>query len=114
MYESTILFTPAALLDFLSSIDELSDQDIQLTEESDGSLTVSIGESTYNIDSSQATDIDVDPEVAEQIDDVNEETYDELDADETYENVEGCIIKDALKTLLIGGLVRMGVNALKK
>lgn len=112
---STILFTPAALLDFLSSIEELSDVDISVTEGIDGSIQVSIGDSTYSIDTSDATDVNVDPEVIDEVDELNQETYDELSAEyeDVSDDVEGGIIKEALKTLLVGGLVRMGVNALK-
>lgn len=112
---STILFTPAALLDFLSSIEELSDVDIGVTESIDGSIQVSIGDSTYSIDTSDATDVNVDPEVIDEVDELNQDTYEELSADyeDVPDDVEGGIIKEALKTLLVGGLVRMGVNALK-
>lgn len=108
-----LLFTPAALLDFLSSIDELKDFDIGITESSSGDIQVQIGESTYNVDTSQATEIEVDEEAIDQVDEANEEAYDELDVD-TQDDVEGGIIKEALKTLLVGGLVRMGAKVLKE
>ena len=108
-----LLFTPAALLDFLSSIDELKDFDIGITESSSGDIQVQIGESTYNVDTSQATDVEVDEDVIDQVDEANEEAYDELDVD-TQDDVEGGIIKEALKTLLVGGLVRMGAKVLKE
>lgn len=110
---NTILFTPAALLDFLSSIDELKDLDVGITESPEGDIQVQIGESTYNVDTSQATEIEVDEEAIDQVDEANEEAYDELDAD-TQDEVEGGIIKEALKTLLVGGLVRMGAKVLKE
>ena len=108
-----LLFTPAALLDFLSSIDELKDFDIGITESSSGDIQVQIGESTYNVDTSQATEIEVDEEAIDQVDEANEEAYDELDVD-AQDDVEGGIIKEALKTLLVGGLVRMGAKVLKE
>lgn len=110
---NTLLFTPAALLDFLSSIDELKDFDIGITESSSEDIQVQIGESTYSVDTSQATEVEVDEDVIDQVDEANEEAYDELDVD-TQEDVEGGIIKEALKTLLVGGLVRMGANVLKE
>lgn len=110
---SKILFTPAALLDFLSSIEELSEFDIGITESSSGDIQVQIGESTYGVDTSQATDVEVDEDVIDQVDEANEEAYDELDVD-TQDDVEGGIIKEALKTLLVGGLVRMGAKVLKE
>ena len=110
---NTILFTPAALLDFLSSIDELKDVDVGITESPEGDIQVQIGDSIYNVDTSQATEVKVDEEVVDQVDEANEEAYDELDAD-TQDEVEGGIIKEALKTLLVGGLVRMGAKVLKE
>ena len=110
---NTILFTPAALLDFLSSIDELKDVDVGITESPKGDIQVQIGESIYNVDTSNATEVEVDEEVVDQVDEANEEAYDELDVD-TQDDVEGGIIKEALKTLLVGGLVRMGAKVLKE
>lgn len=110
---NTILFTPAALLDFLSSIDELKDLDVGITESTEGDIQVQIGKSTYNVDTSQATEIEVDEEAIDQVDEANEEAYDELDVD-TQDDVEGGIIKEALKTLLVGGLVRIGAKVLKE
>lgn len=110
---NTILFTPAALLDFLSSIDELKDVDVGITESPEGDIQVQIGDSIYNVDTSQATEVEVDEEVVDQVDEANEEAYDELHAD-TQDEVEGGIIKEALKTLLVGGLVRMGAKVLKE
>lgn len=110
---NTILFTPAALLDFLSSIDELKDVDVGITESPQGDIQVQIGESIYNVDTSQATEVQVDEEVVDKVDEANEEAYDELDVD-TQDDVEGGIIKEALKTLLVGGLVRMGAKVLKE
>ena len=57
-------------------------------------------------------DVEVDEDVIDQVDEANEEAYDELDVD-TQDDVEGGIIKEALKTLLVGGLVRMGAKVLK-
>lgn len=110
---NTILFTPAALLDFLSSIDELKDVDVGITESPEGDIQVQIGDSIYNVDTSQATEVEVDEEVVDQVDEANDEAYDELDAD-AQDEVEGGIIKEALKTLLVGGLVRMGAKVLKE
>ena len=110
---SKILFTPAALLDFLSSIDELKDVDVCITESPEGDIQVQIGDSIYNVDTSQATEVEVDEEVVDQVDEANDEAYDELDAD-AQDEVEGGIIKEALKTLLVGGLVRMGAKVLKE
>ena len=44
-----ILLTPATLLSILVQIDELQNKDIQLSENPDGSLGLSIGTSDYHI-----------------------------------------------------------------
>ena len=116
MNTDTILFTPASLLDFLFSIDELQDMDVGITETIDGNIQVQIGSSIYEIDTQNATDIVVDESVTDKIDDVNQTTYEELDESydtDSLENVEGGLIKEALKTLLIGGMVRLGAKLLK-
>lgn len=111
MDNNEILFTPAALLDFLRQVDELADKDIAVRDTGDG-VMVTIGESTYSIDSAAASDIEVPEEVVDEVGEINETTYDELDdveytAVEEEDVVEGGIIKEALKTLAIGGLVRL-------
>lgn len=111
MENNEILFTPAALLDFLRQVDELADKDIAVRDTGDG-VVVTIGESTYSVDSADASDIEVPDEVVEEVGEINETAYEELD-DVEYteieddEVVEGGIIKEALKTLAIGGLVRL-------
>lgn len=107
-----ILFTSAALLDFLRQIDELSDKDISI-DETGSSITVNIGESTYNIDLNQASDVEVDEEVVEEVSEVADEAYDTLEAegveftDIEEAPVEGGILSEALKSLLVGGMVRL-------
>ena len=99
-----ILITPAALLDILSKIDELSQYDVGLTESIDGKLQLQIGNSIYNIEDKSITDIQVSDNVVEEIADINEEAYDNIE-DSDY--IESGIIKELAKTLLIGGLVRL-------
>ena len=118
MDNNEILFTPAALLDFLRQVDELADKDIEVRDV-EGGITVTIGESTYSIDPADASDIEVPDEVVEEVGEINETTYEELD-DVEYteleddETVEGGIIKEALKTLAVGGLVRLTAKLLGK
>lgn len=106
-----ILFTTASLLDFLSQIDELADKDI-VVDENNSAITVTIGGSTYTINKADAEEVEVPDEVVDEVADINESTFEELD-DVEYnevddsEVVEGGIIKEALKTLAIGGLVRL-------
>jgi len=112
MDNNEILLTPAALLDFLRQVDELADKDISV-DETGSTLTVTIGESTYDIDLNQAETVEVPDEVVDEVADVADEAYAELgeagvdvtDADD--EVVEGGLISEALKTLAVGGLVRL-------
>ena len=118
------LFTPAAVLDFLRQIDELADKDINVFD-NDSFALITIGDSQYRIDYSNAEDVEVSEEVVEEVTDIVEETYDALGAEgveleeiqditEEGEVVEGGIIKEALKTLAVGGLVRLTGKMLGK
>ena len=114
-----ILFTPAALLDLLIQIDELKGVDVGVTESPDGTMYVKIGRSTYTIDTSNVTEIPVDEEVVETVQDVNEDAYMNLnDSEEVFidndpETVESGIIKELAKTLLLGGMVRLSAKWLR-
>ena len=118
MDNNEILLTPAALLDFLRQVDELADKDIILDE--DGSaITVTIGNSTYTINKSEAEEVEVPDDVVDEVAEINENTYSEIDDieyDETGDGevVEGGLIKEALKTLAVGGLVRLAGKIMGK
>lgn len=109
MDNSEIVFTPSSILDLLSSIDELKDYDIGLTESIDGNLQLQIGDSVYDLSTEYAEDVRVDEQAVDEISQINEETYDEI-ADDTLESepVEGGLVKEMLKTLALGGMVRLG------
>lgn len=119
MDNNEILLTPAALLDFLRQVEELSDKDIDLSE-TGNSLTVTIGNSTYDIDLNKAEDVEVPEEVIDEVSDIADETYAELGEDGVEidnpdeEPVEGGLITEALKTLAVGGLVRLTGKLLGK
>ena len=118
MDNNELLLTPAALLDFLRQVDELADKDIIL-DENDSAITVTIGESTYNIAKSDAEEVEVPDEVVDEVADINETTYEEIDDIEYSEIgdedvVEGGIISEALKTLAVGGMVRLTSKLLGK
>lgn len=110
--EEQIMFTPAAVLDLLSQIDELSDTLVGLAETVDGKIQITVGDSTYVIDNSNISLVDVEPDVVDTIDEVNLETYQDLvDSDEVEyvddeEPINGGIIKEGIKSLLLGGLIR--------
>lgn len=110
--DNEILFTTASLLDFLQQIDELSDKDIILNED-DSAITVTIGESTYTINKNDAEEVEVPDEVVDEVADITDEAYAELGEDGVEvdnldeEPVEGGIISELLKTLAVGGMVRL-------
>lgn len=111
MDNNEILLTPAALLDFLRQVDELADKDIIL-DENDSAITITIGDSTYNIAKSDAEEVEVPDEVVDEVAEINETTYEEIDDIEyseisDEEPVECGIISETLKTLAVGGLVRL-------
>ena len=118
MENNEILFTPAALLDFLRQIDELSDKDI-IVNDTDATITVTIGDSTYSINTRNAEEVEVADEVVDEVAEINDTAYEEMDDIEFTEIsedevVEGGIIKEALKTLAVGGLVRLTGKILGK
>ena len=117
--DNELLFTPAALLDFLRQIDELSDKDISI-DEAGSSLNISIGDSSYTISLNDAQDVEVPDEVVDEVAEINESTYEELDdveytaIEDTDDVVEGGILSEALKTLAVGGMVRLTGKLLGK
>lgn len=110
-----LVFTSASILDLLSSIDELKDKNINLTETESG-ISITIGESNYEINTANATEVEVDEEVVEEIDEVTSEAYSELSDNgvDVQDEVEGGPIKELIKTLMLGGMVKMTANMLKK
>lgn len=112
----SILFTPASLIDLLSKIDELADLNISLTESLDGNIQLVIGDSVYDIDTSEATEISVDDSVVDEVEDVNTEAYENLDQtieiSDDLDTVESGILKEIAKSLLLGGMVRLSKKLL--
>lgn len=111
-----LLFTPAAILDLLSKIDELKDKDIGVVE-SDNGIQLVVGESTYIISEESALDIEVSEEDLAAIDDACMDTYSDLsesaDIDVDEQAIEGGIVGELAKTLLVGGLVRLTTKLFK-
>lgn len=109
-----LVFTSASILDLLSSIDELKDKNINLTETESG-ISITIGESTYEINTADAVEVEVDEEVVQEIDEVTSEAYSELSDNgvDIQDEVEGGPIKELIKTLMLGGMVKMTANMLK-
>lgn len=113
---STLLLTPASLVDFLSQIDELSEKSISLNSDN-GHIEVSIGEATYHIRPQDEVNVPVSVDDIDEVNEAADDTYDELVDNGYIENsdeVESGIIKELIKTLAIGGMVRLAAKKLKK
>ena len=109
-----LVFTPAAVLDLLSSIEELKDYDIEFYNDNN-TMSFTIGESKYEINTKVAEDVEVPEEVLDEVSEINEENYEPyLDQVADGDVVEGGLIKELIKTLAIGGLVRLTKNAIAK
>lgn len=110
--DEQLMFTPAAILDLLSQIDELSDAPVGLSETIDNKIQITVGDSTYILECPSDVSIDVEPEVIDTIDEVNLETYQDLIDSDTVEYIDdeepvtGGIIKEGIKSLLLGGMIR--------
>ncbi len=113
---STLLLTPASLVDFLSQIDELSEKSISLNSDN-GYIEVSIGEATYRIRPQDEVNVPVSVDDIDEVNEAADDTYDELVDNGYVENsdeIESGLIKELIKTLAIGGMVRLAAKKLKK
>lgn len=116
--DGQIVFTQSGLLEVLSSIEELRGYDLELTDSPNGPM-LKIGDSVYHLNTSTATEVAVPEEVAEDIQAVEDTSLADLtdgeDApfDRADEPVEAGIIKSIVKTLLVGGMVRLLPKLLK-
>lgn len=111
-----VLLTPAALIELLISIDELSQYDISVTEAIDGKIQIQVGQSTYSVDTSNAASVTVDESVVDTVTDENMQAYQALESSgniELSEPIESGIIKNTVKALLLGGLIRLVPKLLK-
>lgn len=112
---SELVFTPASLLDIISKIDELSQYEIGLTTTLDGQLQLQIGDSVYDLTSeSDVNNVNVDDSVIDDVSEINEDAYDQIVGEEVEDAqpIESGLIKEMIKTLAIGGVVRLGKNYL--
>jgi len=129
--DEEILFTSAAILDLLSQIDELADKDLHIDKTIDNKIQLTIGSSVYEISNEPDTTIEVSDETVDDINEATVDAYQELldrpieyksdiseDNDsvtqipEGAEPIQGGIIKEAVKSLLLGGMIRFIKNRL--
>ena len=112
---SDILLTPSALLGVLNEIEELKGSDITIRE-SDDSVVLIIDENEYVLDASDSIEVEVDDEAIKEVETANDDGYEELgeEVEEVdTEEIEGGM-KELVKTLALGGLIRLTKNALEK
>lgn len=113
------VFTTPALLSFLGQIDELSKYEINLTEESNEQIQVAIGDSIYRINANSAESVPIDTTALQEVTDIADDACEELtsydlDYDSGLRPIETGVLKEAVKTLFVGGLVRLTNKILKK
>lgn len=114
---SCTLFTSAAILEMLTQIKELDPYDIEVVEVDENRLHINVGDSSYFVDSSIAETIDVSEDVIETVEEVTDETFQDVNEElgnSEFEAVEGGLIKDMIHTMLLGGAVKFISNSLKK
>lgn len=118
--DNMLVLTPSALLTFLAQIEELKTAEISLVEDEDA-IRVQIGDGTYVLESPQTSEVEISEDAVEELDSLNEEGYEQLAEDEDInledvagEEVEGGVIKELIKTLAVGGLVRLTKDAILK
>lgn len=111
-----LLLTPATLLDLLSNIDEFKNFTIGITETFDGKLQLQVNDSYYEIQPENVVEIDVSQSDMDEVAEANLNTYESLAENNQIsldEPVEGGIIKELLKSLALGGMVRLSAKLLK-
>ncbi len=114
-----IIFTPASILELLNQIDELKDYQLGISETIDGKLQLVVGDSTYEIDTENTKEVSVSEEVADSVEEINQEAYNDLVEDSKFidesefETIESGIIKEAIKSLLLGGAIKLVTKLLK-
>lgn len=110
-----IVFTPAAVLDLLTQIDELNEYEVGIAETPDGHLQLTVGTSVYDISDSEISDVPVEQQTVDDIADINEETYENMSEESNVDvfPIESGVLKEITKTLLVGGLVRLTKKLLK-
>lgn len=106
--DSQLMFTPASVVDLLLQIDELKDKTIIIAETPDGKLQLTIGDSIYMIDDNSSESIEVEDEVVDIIEETNSDAFEEIEdgLEVSEQPVEGGIIKEAVKSLLLGGMIK--------
>lgn len=113
-----LVLTSAGLLELLLNIDEFKDFDFGLVESLDNNLQLQVNDSYYTLQPENTSEnVEIDEDSLNQISQINDESYQELlDNDQVSEQepIESGLIKELVKTLAIGGLVRLGKSLITK
>ena len=111
-----LVFTSSALLELLSQIPEFDEHSLAISETLDGNIQLQVDDSYYILKTAQS-EVVVDETALDTIADINDEVYEDLieDSEDTSgdEYIESGIIKEAIKTLLLGGMIRLSSKLLK-
>lgn len=112
-----IVFTPASVLDLLTQIDELKEYDIGITETIDDKLQLQVGSSIYEIVVENAEEIPVPEHVANEVETINQETYEDLLESDDFEMkdqepVHSGLLTTMVKSMLLGGAIKFIKNML--
>ena len=105
-----LLLTSVSLFDILSQISELSSCKIDVSD-TGTSISIKIDDNTYVVKSS-SNDIVSAPESVVQ--DISEIVDTEYGRSDSSENIESGVLKEIVKTLAVGGLVRLSAKLLSK
>ena len=106
-----VVYTSAAVVDLLSQINELQGKTIDINE-SDNQAVITIDDTEYTIPYNNATEIEVDDSVVDEVTDITDSAYSDMD-ESTPDDITSGILKELAKTLFVGGLVRLTGKLLK-
>ena len=106
--DSQLMFTPASVIDLLLQRDEHKDKTIIIAETPDGQLQLTIGDSIYMIDDNSSEPVEVEDDIVDIIEETNSTAFEEIEdgLEVSEEPIEGGIIKEAVKSLLLGGMIK--------
>lgn len=113
-----LLITSAGLIDLLGQLPEFADKDISVYEEPSG-IHLQIDDNHYLISDQSAYEIEAPVEVVEDIHEVAEFAQDNLESfgmtnEIVSEDICCGLLGQVVKTLLVGGLVRLTNKLLRK
>lgn len=118
MQDQEYLFTASGLLDMLLQIDEFKYYQLDISSDGLGNLQLHVNDSIYMFKAVDSVNIPVSDTQFEAVQDCAESTYeailDDIDYDSSdLQSVNSGLLKQLVKTLLVGGMVRITNKLLK-